>query len=822
MTTTIRKPMCLRVFMLHAANMACMLSFGMAANSVTQHGITWIFSTDNTVGQYANGDYWVVGPIKITSITPHSVTDANGWTRNGTMLNPPVGSVQAFDSSIRYTGATWNQFLNVAPSFTGTALTVTTGTSVVSTISNNIAGVSGTRPQLTDAAILTVVASAPQSGTFRPPIVGSDKTHKWNKNTLKYGILKKLAPVEGTPALSTVEQYFAKPWFAHMEGSPARYIAPFNHMPEYGRDQAQQISLALLSLHLNYTDMQKERLYVSMVQYGIDIYGAVRNGMVYLDYGGLNAGRKAPLVLAGLALGDSEILEYANAARHFIFQEDRTTWFVNQSDVGRVMYQGDGRPRESYVQSHVGMPEWGESHTKQINRDASNWASAYYRWVGGAWQGNILALRLTAGGEAAWNHQPVFSYADRYWSIEGTRGVTGQTFTGTNSISPFVYKMWATYRGESPPVTTSKVSTPRFVPIPGSYDTPQMVTITSDTTSAYIRYTLNGNDPVNNDPIYTQPLRVTRDTQIKARAYLTGLTDSDQSSANYKLVTYPASIVPNGINVAPRAGNLFANPLSISMSCVTDGAAIYYTTDGTTPSNNSKLYDGPFDLVKEINFDVKALPPFEGYLIIPKVTVKAIAIKSGLGDSSVQEAIFNFGPFSSGDEWLNVGIAPRANFPGETHFSLLVDYIPSENFIDGVLGLSSKLAQAYTDLFCIIRFNINGFIDARNGNTYMADNQIRYVKNIRYRIEISVDMEKRLYSAKVLSSPTGDAQESYVEIANNYSFRTEQTGATSVKNIALYTIGNNVSQVLVLAKRLDSKIKTQQNGVELDWFKNND
>ena len=791
------------------------------AKSVTQYGITWFFYSDYTVGQYANGDYWVVGPIKITNITPISNTDTSGWTRNGTMVNPAVGPVQGYDSSIRFTGASWNQSLNVAPAFTGAVLSVPVDTSVVSTVSNSTPGVSGTRPQLTDAAILTVVATAPQPGSFRPPAVGSDKTHRWNKNALKFSILQKLLPVASTPPLAIVEQYFARPWFTQMEGSPGRYIAPYNHMPEYGRDQAQQLSLGLLSLHLNYTDQQKERLYVLLVQYGIDIYGAVRNGMIYLDYGGLNAGRKAPLVLAGLALADEEILKYADAKRHFIFQEDRTTWFVAPSDVGRVMYQGDGRPRETYIQSHVGMPEWGESHTKQINRDASNWASAYYRWIGGAWHGNILAIRLTTGGEAAWNHPPLFSYADRYWSIEGARGQSGQNFAGQNSISPFVYQMWSAYRGASPPVTTGKVNTPRFMPIPGCYDGPQLVGIYCDTDSATIRYTTDGTEPTLDNNVYTQPILVKSDTRITARAYVSGREDSASASGTYNLISTPPTISPNGMNVSPRAGNLFAMPLVVSISCMTERASIYYTTNGLTPTQDSKIYNGPFDLAKELKYATKADGLFESNEVISSIIIKAISSKPGLGDSPVQEAIFNFGPFSSGDDWLNIEISPRANFPGDTHFSMLIDYVPADSFIDSVLGLSSKIAQNYTDLFCIVRFNSNGLIDARNGSAYMAENDVRYDKGFRYRIELNVDMDKRVYSARVSSNVKRDVIENYVYIAKDYSFRTEQSSVTHVENLALYTIGNSVSQVMVLANRLDSNLKLDRDILELDWSKKN-
>jgi len=421
------------------------------STSVSQFGITWTFSQSQTVGQYANGDWWVVGPVTITGISPASTTDASGWTINGTMVNPPVGSNQGFDSSItKY--ASWNGSLNVAPVYTGSPLVVSTG-SVVSTISSTVI-VTAQHGQVTDSAVLSVVASAPAVGAFRPPTMGSDKTSYWNKSNLVYGILKSLPPVASAPGLSWVVPSFERHWFVQIEGNSAGYIAPAHNMPWYGRDQAQLLALGLLSLHLNYTNSEKETLYIRLVQYGIDLYGSVKAGTVYTDNGGLNAGRKACLVLAGLALNDPKILAWADGQQHFVFAEDRQTWFVTQSDVGRAMLQEATKPRETYTQSMVGMPEWGEQHTLYPNRDDSRWG-AYYRWAGGAWMGHILALRLMTGGESAWNYPPVFAYADRYWNIEGQNGQANQTWSGVNAISPFVYDMWSTYRTSPLPAPSS-------------------------------------------------------------------------------------------------------------------------------------------------------------------------------------------------------------------------------------------------------------------------------------------------------------------------------------------------------------------------------
>ena len=76
-------------------SMALLLLFGATQHaaaqsefrdSVTQYGITWHFGETRETGRYANGDWWVVGPVTITSITPASRT-IDGRVINGTIVH---------------------------------------------------------------------------------------------------------------------------------------------------------------------------------------------------------------------------------------------------------------------------------------------------------------------------------------------------------------------------------------------------------------------------------------------------------------------------------------------------------------------------------------------------------------------------------------------------------------------------------------------------------------------------------------------------------------------------------------------------------------
>ena len=79
---------------------------GMTASSLHQFGITWTFDREYEVGQYANGDWYVIGPVRIVRIEPGS-SEVFGRTMHGSMINPspmdPIFAaftVQGFDSSM--------------------------------------------------------------------------------------------------------------------------------------------------------------------------------------------------------------------------------------------------------------------------------------------------------------------------------------------------------------------------------------------------------------------------------------------------------------------------------------------------------------------------------------------------------------------------------------------------------------------------------------------------------------------------------------------------------------------------------------------------
>ncbi len=405
----------MKIFLLIALLLAWAPLYTEAASSITRHGVTWKFDKDYTAGQYANGDWWVLGPVVITQITP---TPAAG--RNGTMVNPKRGRAQGFDD--RIWGNTYNAALNAG---TNLPLAVAANSSVVSSISKSAVS---TYTQFEAFVILTVVDSVPAGGSFRPPYIGDgSRASRWKAADLDYSALNTLnsSALSSKPSISTVAGYFDKTWYEQDLTWTGRYLHTSYMAPSgYGRDMASRTGDAALLLNLDYTNAEKQTLLTRLVQYGIDIYGILADGGRWYDTGGHNIGRFSPLLVAAATLDDAELKSRCDGSQ-MKFSEFCQTFFVSQADVDRPRYTADGRPRLPYTAADIGLPEWGETHNDNPSRDGNNW-NAYYRdTCGGQLTGPAMAARAM-GLRSLANWEPFFQYQERHLNYEQSAGYGGE------------------------------------------------------------------------------------------------------------------------------------------------------------------------------------------------------------------------------------------------------------------------------------------------------------------------------------------------------------------------------------------------------------
>lgn len=410
------------------------------ARSVSQHGITWYFADERPVGRYANGDWWVLGPVTITEITPRS-ENQGGRVINGTSLSP-VGGQQGFDSFSAEMD--YRSEMNVAPSIRGRDLVVSED-SVVSSISLEAPNSNG-RPVLSDLAILTVVSERPPSGAFRPSPYRAENLHSWQEQDLDYSILQSLPFMSNTPDIRQRSEEALRFWTEQAAGDwQQRTVQARNNMPVYGREIQQRSGEMLLLLHLDFSNEEKRDLFVGLVQMGLDIFARYQEGGSWMSNGGHNNGRKMPMLLAGLALNDEEIISVArrDADDPDRFSDDGQTFIVSQADIDRNHRDGRG----GYTAAHLGMPEWGIRHATDPTRDGLSWGVPY-RWIGAGFIGHALAARLTVGAKEAWGWPAYFEYADRYYEKESGSDANWPV-GAVNGIGRFQQAMWEAYRDDA-------------------------------------------------------------------------------------------------------------------------------------------------------------------------------------------------------------------------------------------------------------------------------------------------------------------------------------------------------------------------------------
>jgi len=440
-------------------------------NQISQFGITWTFDKAYEYGQFANGDYWVVGPIKIIAFDPPS-TDINGRVKNGSQINPPttpysISNNQGFDSIAGGIFLTYTPSLNVSLGVDAShPLAVPVNSSVLSSISYDAVQ---TIAQLQTIAILTVLPAAAQEGDFRPPYVGTDKAIRFNASSLDYSKLMNLTPVgSGNPSITIVEGYFEKPWIDHTWGWPGNYLRPSNNLPQYAREMALQLEDAVLTLNLNYTREQKATLLKRVVQYGIDCYGIIQSGNheTWLGEGGHGQGRKLAVLFAGKVLNSPAILSVLTKSGDYLnsngynpvnpppdyihFGEDDQTFYVSDYEVGMTMYSPNdasmGISTIQYTSSDLGLPEWGIRHCLSPEQCNNYWPTGYRDCAGVTYAGTAMAV-LIMGMKADWNHDVFFDYADRYYATAAP---------GWKSWSTLASNLYNAYRADYGPIWPEK------------------------------------------------------------------------------------------------------------------------------------------------------------------------------------------------------------------------------------------------------------------------------------------------------------------------------------------------------------------------------
>ena len=146
-------------------------------------------------------------------------------------------------------------------------------------------------------------------------------------------------------------------------------------------------------------------------------------------------------------------------------------------------------------------------------------------------------------------------------------------------------------------------------------------------------------------PNCSTQLTLTASTSAVVGSYtitVKGKNKQYQATTSFALsVAQPPTAAVNAPAITPNGGT-FAGSVSVSLQTSTSGASIYYTTDGTTPTQSSNQYMAPFALTAT-------------------ALVKAQAFKSGMTPSSqvsawfTKDVSFDFSLTNSGDKSVTAG-----------------------------------------------------------------------------------------------------------------------------------------------------------------------
>ena len=196
---------------------------------------------------------------------------------------------------------------------------------------------------------------------------------------------------------------------------------------------------------------------------------------------------------------------------------------------------------------------------------------------------------------------------------------SGITINTTTTLKAKAFKS-----GWNPSTTTSAsytiiqtVATPVFSPEGGTYYPSVNVSISCGTPGATTRYTTNGSNPTSSSSVYSSPISITSTTTLKAKAFKSGWNESAIANSSYS-IEMPQTVATPTFN---PSGGTYNSTQSVTMSCNTPGATIRYTTNGSTPTSSSPLYQNPVT-------------------ISATTTLKARAFRSGWYDSEIASAVY--------------------------------------------------------------------------------------------------------------------------------------------------------------------------------------
>ena len=231
----------------------------------------------------------------------------------------------------------------------------------------------------------------------------------------------------------------------------------------------------------------------------------------------------------------------------------------------------------------------------------------------------------------------------------------------------------------------------------GEYASPLEITIESELGNR-IYYTLDGSTPSVTSMVYSDTITLddsyvtdTEGTEITLRVCT--YTDNSMKSAELEITfTLMYSDVEAPV-ISPSSGN-YDTETYVTITAES-GAKIYYTTDGTTPTEESNLYTGRFEMSRG------------------NTVISAIAVKNGIA-STVTTAVYN----------LDI----PSNYTFSEAKNIVLEFLINRGLVNDTEG--------NTD---------DGYVEFMDGGTYIIDNDQYIIVICDFYNEEDVNTETLVY-----------------------------------------------------------------------------
>lgn len=293
---------------------------------------------------------------------------------------------------------------------------------------------------------------------------------------------------------------------------------------------------------------------------------------------------------------------------------------------------------------------------------------------------------------------------------------------------------------------------------PGNYSKAFEVSLSQE--DGYtIYYTTDGSTPTLTSSKYSAPIQVNENLTIKAFAY-DGENNGNVMTFNYVIPTTPKAVTTSVDSYT------FSSTTNVELISDLD-AEIYYTTDGTTPSEESIHYDEPISVSQTM-------------------TVKAIAVRNG---HTTKVATYNF------------VIAPQAveaDKPAGTYDgSVLVEFrVPDTDQVEIYYttdGTEPTINSIHYEKPIIVSENTTFKVAAtyKNGNSLSVSSTHEYVINpVEDVVEPIINPEDGTYGQRQLVTMTTDTADATIYYTTD--------GSNPTVNSQKYTEGFYITEDAVI------------------------